>query len=307
MRVYLAGHTGFAGQAVLKKLIHEGHEVLTVPHDCLDLRDSKEVLSYIARHHPDCIIDCAAIVGGIKANMEDPYKFLLDNLQIQNSLISAALIDKISKFVFLGSSCIYPKDYKQPLKEEYILQAPPEPTNEGYAIAKIAGLKLCEYANRTQGTTQFISLMPCNLYGPGDTYDLEKSHVLSALIKKVHDAKVSGEPVKVWGTGEQRREFLYIEDLADAVMWSIDNITDLKGFINVGTGVDVSIKELVYKIAELFEYNGTILFDTSKPNGMMKKCLDISKMTALGWTAKTSFEKGLSETVKHYLNKSNAI
>lgn len=301
MNIYVPGHTGFVGKAVVNALSKTDAHIITASHSDIDLKDYRSTLTFIKETRPDCIVNCAAIVGGIKANMADPYKFLFDNLQIQNSLIDSAMRCKIKKFVFLGSSCVYPKDYKQPLKEEYLLKDIPEPTNEGYSIAKISGLKLCEYANKTQKDTQFISLMPCNLYGPGDTFDLERSHVLSALVKRISLAKkIGANVVEIWGTGDQRREFLYIEDLADAILWSISNLTNIDGFVNVGTGEDISIKELAFKIAKVVGYEGNFVFDTSKPDGMKKKCLDVSKINNLGWRAKTSFDEGLAKTIEFF-------
>jgi len=300
MKVYVAGSKGFVGQGILKKLNECKYEVITTPRE-LDLRNMYLVKSFFEKNKPEWVFDCAAVVGGISKNIKEPYKFLLDNLQIQNNIIDFSIQYGVKKVLFLGSSCIYPKDYRQPLVEEDLLAAPLEPTNEGYAIAKIAGLKLCEYANRTQNNTKFISLMPCNLYGPGDHFDLERSHVLSALVKKIVDAHITGQKnVEVWGSGNPKREWLYIDDLADGAIWAMNNLESTSTFLNIGVGVDISIKYLAEKISCLVGYTGELYFNTSKPEGMMKKCLDVSKINQLGWKAKTPFEKGLQETIEYY-------
>jgi GDP-L-fucose synthase len=241
----------------------------------------------------------AAKVGGIQANIKNPASFLLENLQIQNNIIEASLINNVKKILFLGSSCIYPKDCPQPMKEEYLLSGKLEPTNEGYALAKITGLKLLEGLRKQYGFNS-ISLMPCNLYGPGDSFDLEHSHVLSALVKKFVDAYDDGiAKITLWGTGEARREFMHVDDMANATKFMIDNYNE-PDFINIGNGTDISIKELAILIADMISYRGNILWDTSKPNGMMKKCLDVSKMKTLGFYPKISLEEGLSQMITNY-------
>jgi len=302
MKILVTGASGLVGSNLVKALeIHEYNEILKPSHDLLDFKDCYTTAHYIKTKKPVCVIHCAAVVGGIKANMADPYKFLYDNLQIQNSVINGSIEAGVEKVIFLGSSCVYPKDYKQPLKEEYLLQAPPEPTNEGYSVAKIAGLKLCEYANKSQDRTKFISLMPCNIYGPGGDFDLNKSHVISALIKRICDAEINGDPsVTIWGTGTQKREFMYVEDLSDGIIWAMENLEITDKFFNIGTGIDVTIKELAQKIAQEIGYSGYLKFDTSMPDGMKRKCLDVSRINSMGWRAKTSLEEGIKKTIEYY-------
>jgi len=299
-RIYVAGHTGFVGKNLLQALKKEGYkEVITKTHKELDLKNQEDVMRFFREHQPQYVFICAAMVGGIGANIKNPFHFLLDNLRIQNNLIEGCMIYP-SRTVFLGSSCIYPKDYKQPLKEEYLMEGPLEPTNEGYALAKIAGLKLCEFANKRPGQ-KFISLMPCNLYGPGDTFSLVRSHVLSALVKKIVDAKIFCKgTVEIWGTGKARREFLYIDDLINCMLWAINNLDKTNTFLNVGTGVDISIIELGEMIKEIVEWDGDFLFNPTKPDGMMLKRLDVTKINELGWRAKTSFRKGVEKTIECY-------
>jgi len=308
-KIYIAGHTGFVGGSLYRMLTKNYKNISVYTRAELDLTEPQRVLEVFEKKKFDYVFMCAAKCGGLQANLEDPYGFLLTNLEIQNSLIEASIKTKVKKVLFLGSSCIYPKDFKQPLKEEYLFQAPVEPTNEGYALAKIAGLKLCEYANRLYGKefhgdiykTKFVSLMPCNVYGAGDDFDLHNSHVMAALIRKFVDAKKNDLPkVAVWGDGTSRREFLYVEDLADAMVWSIKNLDKTERFLNVGTGFDVSIKDLVALIIKKTGYSGTIEFDTSKPTGMKKKCLDVSKINNLGWKAKTELESGIEKTIEYY-------
>jgi GDP-L-fucose synthase len=308
-KIYIAGHTGFVGGSLHHMLRKEHENISTYTRNELDLTKPQQTLELFREKQFDYVFMCAAKCGGLQANLEDPYGFLLKNLEIQNSLIEASIKTKVKKVLFLGSSCIYPKDYKQPLKEEYLFQAPVEPTNEGYALAKIAGLKLCEYANSLYGKkhdgdlhkTRFISLMPCNVYGPGDDFDLHNSHVMAALVRKFVDAKRYNLPeVVVWGDGSSRREFLYVEDLADAMTWSINNIDKTDSFLNVGTGCDMSIMDLVGLISNKVGYQGKISFDISKPTGMKKKCLDVTKINKLGWNAKTSLEEGIERTIRHY-------
>jgi len=298
--ILVTGHTGFVGGVLLKKLKDDGYtNVHTFDRKEIDLLHQHNTMGAIS-YGFDFVFVCSAVVGGIKANMDNPYKFLHDNLVMQNNIINACVKTGVKKVLFLGSSCIYPKDYKQPLKEEYLLEAPLEPTNEGYALAKIAGLKLCEYANK-EFDTDFVSLMPCNLYGEGDHYDLETSHVLSALVKKICDAHRDGvKEVEVWGSGNQSREFLYIDDLIDGMIWSMNNVKSSETFLNIGTGEDLSIRKLAYLIKYLVGYDGEFKFNTEKPDGMMKKCLDVSRINNLGWKAKIEIETGLVKTIEEY-------
>jgi len=307
MKVYVTGHNGFLGRHLVRKLQNQDYDVL-VSGRGLDLRNQLQVDNFFKKHRPDWVFGCAAMVGGMGANLNDPYKFLFDNLQIQNNVIDYCLRYEVKKVLNLGSSCIYPKNYRQPLVEEDLLAAPVEPTNEGYSLAKIAGLKLCEYANRTQDLTKFVSLMPSNLYGPGDNFDSESSHVLAALVKKIVDAVDSGiDTVTIWGTGGPQREWLYVEDLAEAMIWAMENIEKTEKFLNVGVGKDISILELASIISDKVGYQGRFDFDQSKPDGMMKKRLDVSKINTLGWTYKTSLDVGLNKTIEYYRELKNGI
>lgn len=307
-RIYIAGHTGLVGKNLVKELKSRGYTNLITPSRLeYNLLSQDETFDLFDENNPEYMFICAAKVGGIQANINSPYNFLYENLVIQNNLIHMALMFRLNKIVNLGSSCIYPKDYTQPLKEEYLLNAPLEPTNEGYALAKICGLKLCEYANR-QSDANFISLMPCNLYGPGDHYDLKNSHVLSALIMKIVEAKESNTPtVEIWGTGTQRREFLYINDLIDGMIWAMDTLDKTDTFINIGYGTDISILELANLIARIVDYKGEFVCDTSKPDGMKQKLLDVTKINNLGWTAPTSLEEGVKKSVEDYYNFRKSI
>jgi GDP-L-fucose synthase len=266
----------------------------------LDLRDQNAVNNLIKTEKPDVIIDAAARVGGILANSEFPYQFLMENMQIQNNLIHAAIQNDTEKFIFLGSSCIYPKFAPQPIKEDYLLTDSLEPTNEWYAIAKISGVKLCE-AVRKQYGKDFVSLMPTNLYGPFDNFDLRTSHVLPAMIRKFHEAKQSGHAdVVLWGSGKPMREFLYVEDLAKAVIFAVENkLPD--NLYNVGTGTDLTIKELAETIQEIVGHQGKIVWDDTKPDGTPRKLLDVSKMNKLGWKAETELHQGIEKTYKWFL------
>ena len=297
-KILVLGATGLVGSNLLKRLKDEGYtDVLHPTRSELNLKNQDEVFEYF-QWLPKYVFFCAAKVGGIKANIENPFNFLIDNLIIQNNVIEAAIDFKVKKFINLGSSCIYPKDYTQPLKEEYLLKAPVEPTNEGYAIAKIAGLKLCEYANR-QFETKFISLMPCNLFGPGDHYNLGTSHVLASLIKKVYNAIENDEDeIEIWGSGKPRREFMYVEDLVDCMMWSIDNIDFVNTFINVGTGIDHSIIEMAEMVCKAFNRPDiSFKMKSDAPDGMMKKCLDVTSINQLGWKSKIDLQLGIEKTI----------
>lgn len=301
-RIFVAGHNGMVGSAVCRLLEKEGFsDVITRDRSVLDLLDQQSVRRFFAAERPEYVVLAAAKVGGIMANREHQADFLYENLQIQNNVIWHSHLSGVAKLMFLGSSCIYPRECPQPMKEEYLLDGKPEPTNEGYAIAKIAGMKLCEKIFSQYGKT-FISCMPTNLYGPGDNFELESSHVLPALIRKFHEAKVRGEAqVVVWGDGSARREFLHVDDLASAVLFLMDNHDDSQ-FVNVGTGKEISIGELVQLIKEVVGYQGEIVFDTSKPNGMPRKLLDMTRLHTLGWRHSTDLEQGLKEVYMWYVD-----
>lgn len=300
-KIYVAGHRGLVGSAIVRKLEADGYtNIVTRTRQELDLLDQSAVREFFASERPEYVIDSAAKVGGIKANMTYPAEFMYENLQIQNNLIWSAKGTGVKKFLFLGSSCIYPRDSPQPMKEEYFSQGSPEPTNEAYAYAKIAGMKLCEYINREHGL-DFTSCMPTNIYGEGDNFDPETSHVIPSLIHRMHAAKLEKSPeVTIWGTGSSRREFLHVDDLAEAVVWIIENYSD-KQFLNVGTGEDVSIKELALLIKDLVGYTGDLVFDASKPDGMPKKLLDVSRLHKTGWRHKIKLSDGLERTYDWYL------
>lgn len=302
-KILILGSNGFAGSALFNRLERERYEhVFAFDREYVDLLDQYKTNGAIA-YGFDYVFICSAIVGGIQANLNDPYRFLHENLVIQNNVINACIRNHVKKVLFIGSSCIYPKDYKQPLKEEYLLNAPLEPTNEGYALAKIAGLKMCEYAN-SQFDTKFICLMPCNLYGPSDHFDSESSHVLAALVHRMYYAKMcNADTFEVWGTGNQKREFLYIDDFVDAMIWFMNNVEKTDTFVNIGTGQDIYIKELAEQIKELIGFKGELIFNTDKPDGMKRKCLDVTKMKGLGWEPRTTLEVGLRETIENYISE----
>lgn len=301
-KIYIAGHKGLVGSVVVRKLKKDGYANLLVKtRDELDLLDKNAVKDFFTTEKPEYVIDCAAKVGGIKANMTYPAEFLYENLQIQNNIIWCAKEAAVRKFVFLGSSCIYPRDSPQPMKEEYLMTGRPEPTNEAYAYAKIAGMKLCEYIYDEFGL-EFVSCMPTNIYGENDNFNLETSHVIPSLIRRIHEAKVNNIPtVTIWGTGISRREFLHVDDLADAIVWLLFNYED-KNFVNIGTGEDISIKELAVKIKKLIGYKGDLVFDATKPDGMPKKLLDVSRIKKHGWASKIGFDDGLARTYDWYIN-----
>ena len=292
-KIYIAGHNGMVGSAILRRLQKEGYGnfVLRSSKE-LDLRVQQDVETFFKEEKPEYVFLAAAKVGGILANDTYRAEFLYDNLMIQNNVIHQAYVHGVKKLLFLGSSCIYPKHAPQPLKEEYLLTGELEPTNEPYAIAKIAGIKMCD-AYRDQYGCNFISAMPTNLYGPNDNYDLKTSHVLPALIRKFHEAKVENKPfVEVWGTGSPRREFLHVDDLADACLFLMENYNE-PGFVNVGTGVDVTIKELAEMIREIVGYEGEIRWDTSKPDGTPRKLMDTKLLSKIGWNHNISFLDGI--------------
>lgn len=288
------------GSAIVRRFENKGYKNLILKtREELDLLNQSEVAIFFETEKPDYVVLAAAKVGGIKANMAYGADFLYENLQIQNNVIWQAHLTGVKKLLFLGSSCIYPRDCAQPMKEEYFMKGKPEPTNEGYALAKIAGMKLCEKIY-DQFDQKFIACMPTNIYGPNDNFDLESSHVIPALIRRMSEAKENGtSEVVIWGTGNSRREFMYVDDLADAVLWLMENYKE-KGFLNVGTGEDISIKDLAYLIKEIVGYEGALKFDNTKPDGMPKKLLDVSKINSLGWKHGIDFEKGLKLTNDYY-------
>ncbi len=305
-KIYIAGHNGLVGAAIKEKLDVKGYENLIFKsHGQLDLTRQQESEAFFKEQRPEYVFLCAAKVGGILAN--DTYKadFIYENIMIAANVIHACYKYGVKKLLNLGSSCIYPKFAPQPLKEAYLLSGGLEPTNEPYAIAKIAAIKLCRYYNEQYGTN-FISVMPTNLYGPNDNFDLESSHVLPALIRKFHEAKVNGNPfVQLWGTGSPKREFLYVEELADAcvfVMQSYD-AKDTGEFVNIGTGEDISIKELANLVSEITGYTGLIKWDSTMPDGTPRKLLDVSKINAMGWKARTGLKAGIEKTYQWYLNR----
>ena len=295
-RIYVAGHRGLVGSAVVRALRQQGHTNLVLrSHHELDLTDQTAVREFFAAERPQAVIMAAARVGGIHANNSQPALFIRDNLLIQDNVIDAAHRSGVAKLVFLGSSCIYPKLAPQPIKEEYLLTGPLEPTNEWYAIAKIAGVKMCQAYRREFGFNA-ISLMPTNLYGPGDNFDLQNSHVLPALIRRFHEAKVRGdESVTIWGTGTPRREFLHVDDLADAVLYLLRSYED-EAIVNIGWGEDVTIRELAELVMSAIGYRGRLIFDADKPDGTPRKLLDVSRLTALGWQARIPLKSGIEHT-----------
>ncbi len=311
-KIFVAGHLGMAGSAIVRRLHQYGFgsvgdgELLTIPRSKLDLRDFSLVNDWFARNKPTVVVLAAAKVGGIKANANYPVEFLLDNLKIQNNLIEASWRNGVRRFCFLASSCIYPKFAQQPIKEEELLTGSLEPTNEGYAIAKIAGIKLCE-ALRIQYGFDAFSLMPTNLYGPGDNYHPQNSHVMAGMIRRFAQAKQVGlNKVFCWGSGTPRREFLHVDDLADAVVFSLKNWKPTRGelgFLNVGQGIDLTIQELAENVADAVGFQGDIEWDETKPDGTPRKLLDVSRMSAKGWSYKISLEDGIVSTVKNLSNE----
>lgn len=302
-KIYVAGHRGMVGSAIYRKLQKEGYtNLITRTSAELDLRDSVAVADFFKSEKPEYVFLAAAKVGGIVANNTYRADFIYENLCIQNNVIHQSYLNGVTKLMFLGSSCIYPKLAPQPLKEEYLLTGLLEPTNEPYAIAKIAGIKMCE-AYRAQYGCNFISVMPTNLYGPNDNYDLEKSHVLPALIRKFHEAKKSNQAqVEIWGTGSPKREFLYADDLADACYYLMLNYNDAD-FLNIGTGHDLSIKELALLVKDVVGYEGELAFNTSKPDGTPRKLMDVSKLHSLGWKHMIELPEGIKLAYQDFLSK----
>jgi GDP-L-fucose synthase len=308
-RIYVAGHRGLAGSAIVRRLRAAGyHNLITRTHAELDLIDQRTVRAFFAAERPEYVFLAAAKVGGILANDTYPADFLYQNLMIQGNVIDAAYRSGVKRLLFLGSACIYPKLAPQPLKEEYLLSGPLEPTNEAYAIAKIAGLKMCAAYSRQYGA-QFASVMPNNLYGPGDNYDLSASHVLPALLRKMHEAKISGrDEVIVWGSGRPRREFVYSDDMADACLFVMTEMpwSEVGEVVNVGTGVDVTILDLAQLLARVVGFEGRLAFDASKPDGTPRKLLDVSRLRAAGWQACTPLEQGLLRTYADFVGRFDA-
>lgn len=299
-RVFVAGHRGMVGAAIVRRLASEGCEVLTAGRDAVDLRDQAGVRAWFAKNRPDAVVLAAAKVGGILANDTYPADFLYDNLVIETNVIEAAFRSNTEKLLFLGSSCIYPKFAPQPIPEDALLTGPLEPTNEWYAIAKIAGLKLCE-AYRKQHGVDFISGMPTNLYGPGDNFDLNASHVIPALIRKAHEAKLRGEKsLTIWGTGTPRREFLHVDDCADALVFLLKNYSGAQ-HVNVGSRTDVTIAELAALVMEAVGLSGELQFDRSKPDGTPRKLMSGEKLAAMGWAPKISLKEGLAGAYEWFL------
>jgi len=301
-RIYVAGHRGMAGSAIMRKLNEDGFSnIVTRISSELDLRNQQSVDDFFENEKPAYVFLAAAKVGGIMANNTYRGEFLYDNLMIEANIIHASCKNEVKKLLFLGSSCIYPKLAPQPLKEEYLLTGPLETTNEPYAIAKIAGVKLCEYYREQYGCN-FISVMPTNLYGINDSYDLQNSHVLPALIRKFHSAKINGDPaVSLWGTGSPKREFMYVDDLANACLHLMQHYNE-KQFLNIGTGEDITIAELAELVKTVTNYAGEIVWDTTKPDGTPRKLLDISRVHALGWKHNISLEEGIKRTYANFLS-----
>lgn len=300
-KIYVAGHQGLVGSAIVKKLKAEGYQNIIVrTHAELDLIDQTAVTKFFDEQKPEYVFLAAAKVGGIYANSNYPADFAYENLMIECNVLYNAYRFKAHKLLFLGSSCIYPKNCIQPIKEEYLLSSYLEPTNEAYALAKISGLKMCQYFNEQYGTN-FISVMPTNLYGPNDNFGLENSHVLPALIRRIHEAKQNNlSTVEIWGTGKPLREFLYVDDLADACVFLMENYSG-NDFFNIGTGTDITIRDLADKIKQVVGYEGNLVFNKDKPDGMYQKLLDVSKIANLGWRYKTSLDEGLKLTYSWYL------
>jgi GDP-L-fucose synthase len=306
-KIYVAGHRGLVGAAIVENLTtRQFNNVIVRTHQELDLTNNESVDRFFRSEKPDYVFLAAAKVGGIHANDTYPVDFIVNNLAIELNVISAAHRHGVSRLMFLGSSCIYPKLCPQPIREDYLLTGSLEPTNEPYAVAKIAGIKMCEAYNR-QYETSYVSVMPTNLYGPNDNFDLQNSHVLPALIRKFHEAKIRNDSsVIVWGTGTPRREFLYVDDMADACV-HIMNQKDVKDIVNIGVGEDVTIRELAELVSRIVGYEGELVFDANKPDGTPRKLLDVSRLNSLGWNAKTSLEDGIFKTYQWFLDHQGQI
>ena len=301
-KIYVAGHNGMVGSAIVRALKKRGcDDFILKSHRELDLTVQRDVQNFFNKEKPDVVFLAAAKVGGISANISNPVGFLMDNIIIQHNVLKSAFDSGVDKLIFMGSSCIYPTKAQQPLKEEYLLTGPLEPTNEGYALSKIVGLKSCEYYNKQYGVN-YIGVMPPNLYGINDNFDLKTAHVVASLIKKMHIAKVNDEPqVEIWGSGNQYRELMFVDDMADATLYAADNYNG-DSFINIGIGTDCTIRELSTTIQKVVGYEGELFFDTSKPDGMFRKVLDVTNLNNLGWKPKVSLEEGLRLTYKWFLN-----
>jgi len=301
-KIFIAGRSGLVGSAMERTFRKHGYEnIIGKPSKELDLRCEAKTMAFFEKERPEYVILAAAHVGGILANAEAPADFLLDNLRIQNSVIAASKKYGIKRLLFLASSCIYPRLAPQPMKEKYLLDGKLETTNEGYALAKITGLKLCEYMNR-QYHTNYLSVMPCNLYGIGDNFHPENSHLIPGLIRRFHQAKIHNLPqVTVWGTGTPRREIMCSDDLADACLFLLEKEYTCEGFINIGTGVDYTIREIAEKLKGIIDYSGDLIFDPSRPDGMPRKVMDISRIKQLGWQPKISLEDGLRQAYQFYV------
>lgn len=306
-KIYIAGHRGMVGSAIFRALTAQGYtNIITRTSTELNLMNQADVQAFFNTHKPEYVFVAAAKVGGIMANNTYRADFLYQNLQIQNNIIHESYVNGVEKLLFLGSSCIYPKLAPQPLKEAYLLTGLLEPTNEPYAIAKIAGIKMCE-AYRAQYGCNFISAMPTNMYGPNDNYDLQNSHVLPALIRKIHEAKANNSPeITVWGTGKPLREFMYADDLADACVYLMENYNDAE-FVNVGTGDEISIGDLAVLIKKVLGYEGQIIYDTTKPDGTLRKLMDVSKLHSLGYKHKVALEEGIALAYRSFLEKIVAV
>ncbi|KKR22170.1 MAG: NAD-dependent epimerase/dehydratase [Candidatus Moranbacteria bacterium GW2011_GWA2_39_41] len=301
-KIYIAGHRGLVGSAIMRNLESNGFsDIITKTREELDLLNYQNVSDFFAKEKPEYVFLAAAKVGGIHANSTYPAEFIFENLQVQNNIIHNACLNGVKKLLFLGSSCIYPRDCAQPIREEYLLTGSLEKTNEAYAVAKIAGIKMCQAYNKQYGT-KFISVMPTNLYGPNDNFDLESSHVLPALLRKFHDAKLANaKEVVMWGTGEPMREFLHVDDLADACIFLMNNYSDGE-IVNIGTGEDIKIKDLAILIKETVDFEGEIINDTAKPDGTPRKLLDVSRLHDLGWHHKIVLPDGIRMTYEWFLN-----
>jgi len=301
-KIYVAGHNGMVGSAIVRRLKELGYtNIITADRNRLNLLNQMHVQSFFSNELPEYVFLCAAKVGGIKANNEMKGDFIYENLMIQSNIIKYSKDFNVKKLLFLGSSCIYPKLSPQPIKEEYLLSGYLETTNDAYSIAKIAGIKMCQSFNQQYGTN-FISVMPTNLYGPNDNYDLTTSHVFPALIRKFHEAKINNTDVVVWGSGNPKREFLYVDDLADACIFLMNNY-DESDIVNIGTGEDISIRDISYLIMETIGSKCDIIFDTTQPDGTLRKLLDVSKLHDLGWKHKTSLKDGIKLAYNDFLNK----
>jgi len=305
-KIYVAGHRGLVGSALMRRLEKGGYSnIVTRTHAELDLKDQRAVAEFFAQEKPDHVFLAAAKVGGIVANNTYPADFIYQNLMIQSNVIHAAFSNGVKKLLFLGSSCIYPKFAPQPMKEEHLLTGVLEPTNEPYAVAKIAGIKMCGAYNRQYGTN-FMSVMPTNLYGLGDNYDLQNSHVMPALIRKMYEAKTRGDAqVSVWGSGTPRREFLYGDDMADACIFLMENrdAKDIGEFVNIGVGEDITIRELAERVAKVVGFQGELVFDSSKPDGTPQKLLDVTHLNKLGWRAQTSMDEGIGKAYQDFMQR----